>query len=64
MEYIAVFAEYDAEFKTILQQVLDGSIKNIKVYDSNSKAGGVMSKSVPRPKPEDDSAYIKTLNTD
>ncbi len=61
MEYIAVFAEYDEEFRTILTQIIEGSIKNIKVDDSNNKAGGILSKSVPRPKVEDDSAYLKTL---
>lgn len=64
MEYIAVFAEYDAEFKAILTQIVEGSIKNIKVDDSNNKAGGILSKSVPRPKAEDDSAYLKSLSAD
>jgi len=64
MEYIAVFAEYDAEFKAILTQIIEGSIKNIKVDDSNNKAGGILSKSVPRPKAEDQSAYLKSLNAD
>ena len=62
MEYIALFAKCDAEFRTIVDQVLSGDIKNIKVEDSQMKAGGIMSKSVPRPKPEDDTPYIKSLN--
>lgn len=62
MEYIAVFAEYDEEFKTILQQIIEGSIKNIKIDDNNNKAGGILSKSVPRPKAEDDSAYRSGLS--
>lgn len=34
MEYIALFAKCDAEFQTIVDQVLSGDIKNIKVEDS------------------------------
>lgn len=64
MEYIKVFAEYDAEFKAILTQIIEGSIKNIKVDDSNNKAGGILSKSVPRPKAGDDSEYLKSLSAD
>ena len=63
MEYIALFAQRDAEFAEIVAQIVEGKIKNIRVDDSNAKAGGVMSKAVPRPKAEDNSEYMSSLNT-
>ena len=46
----------------MLNQIVTGQIKNIKIDDANDKAGGVLSKSVPRPKPEDTSEYMRSLN--
>lgn len=62
MEYIALFALNDAQFAQIVDQIVTGKIKNIKIEDTSNKAGGIMSKSVPRPKVEDQSSYISSLN--
>ena len=53
MEYVAFFALCDPQFAQIVDQIVTGKIKNIKIEDSSNKAGGIMSKSVPRPKVED-----------
>jgi hypothetical protein len=42
--------------------MISGKIKNIKVSDTETSAGGALAKSVPRPKPEDNTAYLRTLN--
>ena len=62
MEYIALFALRDPPFAKIVDQIVSGKIKNIKVEDTSNKSGGIMSKSVPRPKIEDQSAYFNSLN--
>ena len=62
MEYVAFFALCDPQFAQIVDQIVTGKIKNIKIDDRSNKAGGIMSKSVPRPKVEDQSPYIQSLN--
>jgi hypothetical protein len=44
-----------------VDQVVTGKIKNIKVEDTSQLAGGAMSKSVPRPKADDNREYMKSL---
>ena len=61
MEYISLMARYDREFSTIVDQLVTGQIKNIKVEDTSQLAGGAISKSVPRPKAEDNREYFKGL---
>ncbi len=61
-EYIALFALCDPPYAQIVDQIVTGKIKNIKIEDTSNKAGGIMSKSVPRPKAEDPSQYIQSLN--
>jgi len=63
MEYIALFARYDPQYAQIVDDVVMGKIKNIRVEDTANKAGGIMSKSVPRPKGEDNSQYMLSLST-
>ncbi len=62
MEYIALFAQQDKEFADILARIASGKIKNIKINDTATSAGGVLAKSVPRPKADDNSAYLKSLS--
>ena len=40
---------------------MTGKIKNIKVEDTSQLAGGAMSKSVPRPKADDNREYMRSL---
>ena len=64
MEYIVLLTRYDEEFREIIQQVVTGVLKNIRMEDNNMKPGGIMSKSVPRPKPEDRTEYLSSLSTE
>jgi len=62
MEYVALMARYDRQFSQIVDQLVTGQIKNIKVEDTSNMSGGAMSKSVPRPKAEDNREYFKSLS--
>jgi hypothetical protein len=53
--------QYDSQFSEIVNQLATGQIKKIKVEDTSMSAGGVLSKSVPRPKAEDNTQYLKSL---
>jgi hypothetical protein len=44
-----------------VDQVVTGKIKNIKVEDTAHLPGGAMSKSVPRPKADDNREYMRGL---
>ncbi len=64
MEYIALFARYDTQFSQIVDQLVTGKIKNIKVEDTSNLTGGALSKSVPRPKAHDNREYMSGLNAE
>lgn len=55
LEYIALMCRYDDQFKLIVDDLCAGKIKKIKVSDTEQSSGGVLAKSVPRPKAEDNS---------
>ncbi|CDW85245.1 acyl-binding protein [Stylonychia lemnae] len=63
-EYIALMTRYDEQFREIVDQLVTGKIKRIKVEDSSMTSGGILAKSVPRPKAEDQTQYLKSLTQD
>eukprot|EP00347_Sterkiella_histriomuscorum_P017214 403350242 len=60
-EYIGLMTRYDNQFREIVDQLVTGKIKKIKVEDTSQTSGGILAKSVPRPKAEDQTQYIKGL---
>lgn len=61
MEYIALLAPVDSELSHTIDGIVAGQIRHIKVDDADMKAGGALSKSVPRPKVEDTTQYMNSL---
>lgn len=53
---------YDEQFREIVDQLVKGKIKKIKVSDTSQSSGGVLAKSVPRPKAEDSTQYLSSLS--
>ena len=64
MEYIVLLTRYDEKFREITKQVVTGVLKNIRMEDNNMKPGGIMSKSVPRPKPDNRTEYLSSLKAE